>query len=162
MSRGCLHPTFGKQNVRLGVYGTVLHFTLTPILHILGLVLEVAEDPQTRFDSVQLAPERRQDLTDMNRYDEAPRCQGLAETLQGGHSRKNRGLFKLASSSPRIALTSQFRAASQPSSTLFYSARYFPPLARLEREADDEESEDASPAYQAREKLYQVCIIVPC
>lgn len=80
-----------------------------------------------------------------DRYNEAPRCQGLAETLQGGQSRKNRcsapffplnfsdtssrGL--LASSSPHIALTSQFRAASQPSSMLFYSARCFPPLARF-------------------------------
>ena len=36
------------------------------------------------------------------------------------------------------------------------------PFFRLEGEADDGESEDASPAYQAREKLYQVCIIVPC
>ena len=59
-----IHEAVRDKTGAEAAYGTVLPFTLISILHILGLVLEVVEDLQTRFDGVQLAPERRQDLTD--------------------------------------------------------------------------------------------------
>ncbi|KAJ7790315.1 hypothetical protein B0H14DRAFT_3570508 [Mycena olivaceomarginata] len=176
-------------------YGTVLHFTLISNLHISGLVLEVVEDLQTRFDGVQLAPERRQDLKDTMkllgvRASQKPYKVAIVGRTGSGKSTLLHALLQcslLPTSGKGAACTSVvteisygdgphitarisyksheqwkivgFTALLYP--LCFMTNRYPQELNHLvadalEGEADDEESEDASPAYQAREKLYQI------
>ncbi|KAJ7480387.1 hypothetical protein B0H11DRAFT_2024898 [Mycena galericulata] len=141
-----------------------------------GLVLEVVEDLQTRFDSVQLPPERRQDLTDTMkllgvRASQKPYKVAIVGRTGSGKSTLLNALLQcslLPTSGKGAACTSVVTEISygdgrEITARILYKSPEQWKIElnhlvadALEEEADDEESEDTSPAYQAREKLYQI------